>query len=141
MDNKLLTTVLPAIKIGIIALGILFVLLILFGGDGMAEGVASFGLVVTYIVTVIAAIAALGFGIQLFLKNIKTNKMGLYGVLGFIGIMLLSYLVASSDVPAIKEVVTAGTAKTVSGGLISVYIFLFGAVGAIAFSEIKKVLK
>lgn len=137
MQENKFGLVLNIFKIGIIAIGIILVLMILLGNDGMVGS----ALTLTYIALVACAVAALGFGIFLFLSNIKNNKKGLISLVAFAAIILIAYATASSDIPAIKESVTAGTVKMVGGGLGAFYVLLIGAVGAIVFAEVSKLIK
>ncbi len=137
MQENKIGLILNVAKIGIIAIGILLVLMILFGNDGMVG--AALGL--TYVAMVACAVAALGFGIYLFFGNLKRNKNGLIGLGAFAAIILISYLVASSDIPAIKQQVTEGTVKMVGGGIIAFYVLLIGAVGTIVYTEVTKIFK
>lgn len=137
MQENKIGLVLNAAKIGIIAIGIVMVLLILFGNEGMVG--AALGL--TYIALVACAIAAIGFGVYLFASNIKNNKKGIISLGAFVAIILISYLTASSDIPAIKQQVTEGTVKMVGGGIVAFYLLLIGAVGAIVYAEVSKLFK
>ena len=137
MQENKIGLVLNAAKIGIIAIGIVMVLLILFGNEGMVG--AALGL--TYIALVVCAIAAIGFGVYLFASNIKNNKKGIISLGAFVAIILISYLTASSDIPAIKQQVTEGTVKMVGGGIVAFYLLLIGAVGAIVYAEVSKLFK
>ncbi len=136
-ENNTLNLVLNITKIGIIAIGIVLVLMILFGNDGMVGS----ALTLTYIALATAGVAALGFGIYLFISNIKNNKKGLISLVVFAAIILIAYATASSEIPAIKQSVTEGTVKMVGGGLGAFYVLLIGAVGSIVFAEVSKIIK
>ncbi|TXC78955.1 hypothetical protein [Luteibaculum oceani] len=137
MEENKIGLALNVAKIGIIALGIIFVLMILGGNDGMVGS----ALTLTYVALAASAIAALGFGIYLFLTNIKNNKTGIISLGVFAAIILIAYATASSDIPAIKQQVSEGTVKMVGGGIVAFYILLIGAVGSIVYAEVSKLFK
>jgi len=131
MENKKLTLVLNVVKIAIIALGILLMVSSNFGA----------ALRLTYIALGACALAAVGFGIYLFANNIKNNKETLIGIGAFVAILLISYVSASSEVPAIKQVVEPSTAKMVGAGITAFYLLVIGVIGAIIFAEVRKLIK
>lgn len=137
METKTLNLILNVLKIGISAIGIILFIMILAGNDG----VVGTALGITYIAMGICTLAAVGFGIYLFVSNVKNNKGALIGIVGFVAIILLSYLTASDAVPAIKQQVSPGTAKMVGGGIAAFYVLTLGVIGSIIFAEVRKVLK
>ena len=137
MQENKINLILNVVKLGIVALGIVFVLMILFGNEAMVGSALS----LTYIALIACAVAAIGFGVYLFLSNIKNNKTGLISLGAFAAIILIAYATASSDIPAIKQQVTEGTVKMVGGGIVAFYILLIGAVGAIVYAEVSKLFK
>jgi len=137
MESNKINLVLNGIKIAIIALGIIFTAMIFAGNMGIVGS----ALGITYIALGLAALVAVGFGIYLFASNIKNNKGALIGIVAFVAILLISYISASSEVPAIKQVVTEGTSKMVGAGIISFYLLIIGVIGAIIFAEVRKIIK
>lgn len=138
MDSKQVNLILNIVKFAVIGLGVIFIAGIAFFDSNSLVGSA---LGLTYISLFVAGVAALGFGIKLFIEKAKESKDALYGVIGFIVLMLLSYLVASSDVAPHWKAVTESVSKTVGAGLWLLYFLLFGAIGAIIYVEVRKILK
>ncbi|MGB0166713.1 MAG: hypothetical protein ACPF8V_07640 [Luteibaculum sp.] len=138
MEEKKLNLILNIVKLGISAVGIILFLMILFGDGASTVGAA---LTLTYVALFLCALVALGFGIYLFISNMKHSKKGLISLVAFIAILLVTYAVASSEIPDIKQSVTASTVKMVGGGLSAFYVLLVGAVGAIVYAEVSKLLK
>jgi len=139
MDNTKLNTILNVVKIGIIALGVLFIALIVSGSEAMIGA----ALQLTYVVLGASAIAAVLFGIQHFVKNLEHNKKPLIGLVVFFGVLLLGFLFASGTVDPdwTKEPVSESTSKWVGSGLISLYLLMAGVVGTILFVEVNKIVK
>jgi hypothetical protein len=138
MDSKQINLALTIIKFAVIGLGVIFIAGIAFFDN---NGLVGSALGITYVAMFIATIAALGFGIKMFIEKAKEDKSTIYGVLGFVALMLVSYLIASSDVAESWKDVTASVSKTVGAGLWLLYFLLFGAIGAIVYVEVRKILK
>ena len=137
MENKTLNTVLNVARLLIMVIGLILFVMILSGNDNVIGAALN----LTYISLAICAIAALGFGIYLFVSNISKNKNGLIGLGAFIAVLLIAYLVSSDAVPNIKQTVTASTAKWVGAGITAFYILLAGVVASIVYAEVRKALK
>lgn len=131
MENKKINLILTVVKVAIIAIGIILILTSNFGA----------ALQLTYVALALCALGAVGFGIYLFASNIKNNKGALIGLVGFIAVMLVCYLTASSEVPNIKTAVEGGTVKMVGAGINAFYVLLVGVIGAIVFAEVRKAIK
>jgi len=140
MENKGLHLALNGVKIGITVLGVLLFLLI-SGSDGDVEGYVSAAFGLTYVAFAICAAAAIGFGLYQFITNIKNNKGGLYGIIAFVVVIILSYLLASSDAVGVKEAIDPSTARWVGAGLIAFYILVAATIGTIIYTEIRKITK
>tara|TARA_R110001592_G_scaffold307299_2_gene580795 strand:- start:326181 stop:326576 length:396 start_codon:yes stop_codon:yes gene_type:complete len=131
MENKKINLILTVTKVAIIAIGLLLMATSNFGA----------ALQLTYFALAACALAAVGFGIYLFASNIKNNKGALIGLVGFVVVLLICYLTASSEVPNIKTVVSSGTTKMVGAGINAFYVLLVGVIGAIVAAEVRKVIK
>lgn len=80
------------------------------------------------------------------LKNLFSNKDNLKRtliVVGlFLGVVLISYILAdSSDVKANGEIVSGSTSKWVSTGLNAFYILALAAIGAMVWTGFNKLIK
>ena len=80
------------------------------------------------------------------LKNLFSNKDNLKRtliVVGlFLGVLLISYILAdSSDVKANGEIVSGSTSKWVSTGLNMFYILALAAIGAMVWTGFNKLIK
>ena len=139
MNSSKLNMILNIVKIGVIALGVLFIVLIVAGNEAMIGA----SLQLTYVVLGASAIAAILFGIAHFVKNLEHNKKPLIGLVAFFGVLLLGFLFASGvvDPDWTKEPVTESTSKWVGTGLISFYFLMAGVVGTILFVEVNKMIK
>jgi hypothetical protein len=138
MDSKQINLALTIIKFAVIGLGVIFIAGIAFFD---MNGLVGSALGITYIAMLIATVAAAGFGIKMFIEKAKEDKSTVYGVLGFVALILVSYLIASSDVAENWKEVTGSVSKTVGAGLWLLYFLLFGAIGAIVYVEVRKILK
>ena len=101
------------------------------------------GIIITYIMVFGAALAVLGFSVMQMMKSPKNAKETLYTVGGLVVVLIISYLIASSEVLLTYEKynVNAGAAKRVGMGLFSFYFLAIGAVLTILYTEFGKVLK
>lgn len=138
MDSKQINLVLTIIKFAVIGLGVIFIAGIAFFDKLVLVGSA---LGLTYASLAVCAVAALGFGIKLFIEKAKESKSTLYGVLGFIALILIAYLIASDAVAPNWKEVTEGVSRMVGTGLWLLYLLLFGAIGTIVYVEVRKILK
>ena len=141
MENKGINLALNGVKIGIVALGVLLFLLISGTETNEVDGLVSTALGLTYVAFILCTVAAVGFGLYLFITNLKNNKAGLYGIIGFVVVILLAYLLASSDSPSAKLVVEESTSKWVGTGLIAFYLLIAATVGTIIYTEVRKITK
>ena len=105
-------------------------------------------LIWTYILIVVGASVAIIAGLFQMFTNKKAAKRGLISV-GFMGVVVLvSYLIASPEMPQfigidnfIAKGLTENTVKWVDAGLYATYILFGIAVLAIAFSSVSKMFK
>ena len=99
------------------------------------------GLILTYLMVGFAALAAIGFGIKKMLANTNNAKKTLYTIAGLAFVLLLSYLIASNEIlhSFEKYEITQSTSKQVGMGLITFYVLVFGAIGAVIYAELSKI--
>ena len=134
-NNKLFSTILIAL------LGLSAVLSILF-----FAGVVSEGLLITwcYILLAIAAVTAVVFPVITMAQNPKGAKNALIGVVALVVVVGISYALAGSEEYFTLDGVLladASTSKQSGAGLIAFYIMGAGAIGAVIFAEVSKMLK
>ena len=106
------------------------------------ESLINTGIILTYLMIGFAAFTAIGFGVkQMMLKNNNAKKT-LYTIGGLFGMLILSYLISSDEILGSYEKyeITASTAKWVGIGLSSFYILGIGAVGAVLYAELSKII-
>jgi hypothetical protein len=111
-------------------LGILFFVLILSDKPIGIDG----GLWLTYAAFGVCALLALVFGLK------GLNRKALLGIVTFAVLAVLSWVLASDAVMPGWNV-DASTSKLVGAGITLFYFGLFGAVGAILFGEVSRMLK
>jgi len=111
-----------------------------FAGFGVTES----GLIIwSYMLAGIAAVSAVLFPIVYLVQNPKKAKGALFSVAGLLTIFGIAWLFASGDVLdsyekyGIDEVVS----RRVGMGLIAMYILGFGAIGAIIYSAVSRLMK
>jgi len=111
-----------------------------FAGFGVTES----GLIIwSYMLAGIAAATAVLFPIVYLVQNPKKAKGALFSVAALLTIFGIAWLFASGDVLDsyekydIDEVVS----RRVGMGLIAMYILGFGAIGAIIYSAVSRLMK
>ena len=106
------------------------------------ENLINIGIILTYVMIVFAALAAVGFGIKKMMHKTNNAKKTLYTIGGLVAILIVSYLIASDEVLGSYEKyeITASTAKKVGMGLNAFYLLAIGAIGAVLYAELSKVL-
>ncbi|MAN49751.1 MAG: hypothetical protein CMD04_02890 [Flavobacteriales bacterium] len=109
----------------------------------MSEFLINAGLWITYLMIIGGALTAIIFPIMFLVKNPDkaTNILKYIGIL--VGVILISYLLASGNnwQEFEKFGMTEASTKRVGMGLICFYILAVGAVGAVLYSELGKVFK
>ena len=100
------------------------------------------GIIITYVMVAIAAIAVIAFGVIQMMQKKDNAKKTLYSIGGLIAVILVSYLMSSDEVLGSYEKyeITASTSKQVGMGLTTFYILAIGAIGAVLYAEVSKVL-
>ena len=101
------------------------------------------GIIITYIMIFGAALAVVGFSIRQMIKSPNNAKKTLYTIGGLVLILVISYLIASSEVlPSYEKYhINAGAAKRVGMGLNAFYFLAIGAVVAVLYTEFGKAFK
>ncbi|MDC0249630.1 hypothetical protein OAK24_02005 [Flavobacteriales bacterium] len=105
------------------------------------NSLVNIGIILSYIMVACAALATIGFGIQKMMQNPNNAKKTMYTVGGLVVIFIIAYLLASNEILSSYEKyeTTASSSKKVGMGLISFYLLLFGAIGAVLYAELSKV--
>jgi hypothetical protein len=103
------------------------------------------GLILTYIMIGVAALAAILYPLMFLVKNPSKGKTALMGVGGLLLICLISYLLASGEIMTFpgseKFGMTEASTKRVGMGLITFYILSIGAIVAVMYAELGKLFK
>ena len=94
------------------------------------------GLYASYLLFVVCAITAVVLPIVQSMSNPQSLVKSAIGVGVLLVVFLIGYIMADDA----SDVVSAGMAKLVGAGIISMYIFLFLAVVGIVYTEISKIL-
>jgi len=147
MDNKKLGTVLTVIAFIIGVAGIILGIAIMGtpeeehydpGFQSMVSGTIQF----TNVLLIIAAAAAILFGLYYFVTNIKKNIPLLIGILVFVVIGIVSYSMAGDAVPArVADELTPQTSKLSGAGLGVMYVLLIIALLSAVIGEISRIFK
>ena len=105
------------------------------------ESLVNIGIILSYVMVAFAALTAVGFGIKKMMQNTNNAKKTLYTAGGLVVVFLLSFLLASDEIldSYEKYKTTASSSKQVGMGLITFYLLLFGAIGAVLYAELSKV--
>lgn len=155
MRDKGLRIGLGILRTVIIAAGaILLVLIANKSGteESYKEGMARYGTELdlvfglTTVAWIICAAAAILFGIGFFVANIKERMSSLLGIVGFVALGLISfYVLADGTVLRAYEVsgidVSENESLFAGGGLYFVYLLGAGAIIAIIWAEISRLVK
>ena len=104
------------------------------------ENLINIGIILTYIMIVFAALAAVGFGMKKMIQKTNNAKKTLYTIGGLIIVLIFSYFIASDEVLGSYEKyeITASTDKIVGMGLTTFYLLAIGAIGAVLYAELSK---
>ena len=106
------------------------------------ESLINIGIILTYLMVGFAALTAIGFGIKKMIANTENTKKAFYTIGGLIIVLLFSYLIASDEVLKSYEKyeITSSSSKQVGMGLIMFYLLIFGAIAAVLYAELSKVI-
>ena len=111
----------------------------------MSDFLINGGLILTYIMIGVAALAAIVYPIMFLAKNPSKGKNALMGVGGLLLIAVVSYILASSDIMTFpgseKFGMTEASTKRVGMGLITFYVLSVGAILAVLYAELGKLFK
>jgi|TARA_B100000497_G_C7661012_1_gene398153 hypothetical protein len=111
----------------------------------MSDFLINAGLILTYIMIGVAALAAIVYPLMFLAKNPSKGKNALMGVGGLVLICIVSYIIASGDImnfPGSEKFgMTEGSTKRVGMGLITFYILSIGAIVAVLYAELGKLFK
>lgn len=104
--------------------------------------IVDLGLYATYVLVIVAALAAIILPLIKSLDNPASLGKSLLGVLAIFVVFLIGYLISSSEVePYVKYNISSTTSKLVGGSLIALYILGAIAFVSIIYTEISKALK
>jgi hypothetical protein len=111
-------------------LGTLFVVMIFMGKDWGIDA----GLYITYLAFGVATIATLGFSLT------GLTKQSMIGIGAFVALLVIAYAISDGSVRP-EWNISEGTSKWIGAGLILFYVSMLGAIGAILYGEITRMLK
>ena len=101
----------------------------------MSDFLINAGLILTYIMIAVAALAAIVYPLMFMAKNPSKGKNALMGVGGLVLICIVSYIIASGDImnfPGSEKFgMTEGSTKRVGMGLITFYILSIGVIAVL----------
>ena len=111
-----------------------------FGGIWVTESAL---IIWSYLLVIIAALAAVVFPVIYLVQNPAKAKGALFSVAGLLVVFGISYLIASDEVLNSYEKydIDGAVSRRVGMGLIAMYILGFGAVGAIIYSAVSRLIK
>ena len=144
-NNKLFSTILYSL-LGLSALlGIYFDVVTDFN-DLSVNASPNSGMLLLwcYVLLAIAAVTAVVFPVMTMAQNPKGAKNALIGVVGLLVVVGISYALAGSEEYFTLDGVLLAdesTSKQSETGLIAFYIMGAGAIGAVIFAEVSKMLK
>jgi ABC-type enterochelin transport system permease subunit len=137
-----------AIMYGLIALGVVLMILTMSSGltpeqsDCVDCGAVGSFIGLSYILLLVAIVAAVGGAIFQAIQNPSKIKGSLIGLGALAAILIISYVMADGTVQTYYKVGTSETASKLSGaGLYALYILFVLAVLSIAYSSVSRLLK
>ena len=111
----------------------------------MSDFLINTGLWITYLMIIGGALAAIAFPVMFLIKNPKKGKNTMKYIGGLILILLISYLLASSEIMEFpgseKFGMDSDSTKRVGMGLICFYLLALGAIGSVLYAEVGKFFK
>lgn len=126
----------------IIVLGLILAIVV---ATGSTEVALDAFLYLCYILVGGCALIGVVFGLQQFFKTLGKSKVPLYGLLAFALIVILSYAMASGELPAkyvaMQVPPSADDMKLASSLLIATYILGVGAALAAVYSAVRNAMK
>jgi len=132
------------IKYIIILIGVVLMSLILWFGD---DAIKKFEYLQKYIVLpfislgVVIAVLGLILTLVYYVINLLDNFKPkiIYMSLGMVSIYIIANLLSSGETVDYSEEITPTISRQVGSGLITFYLLIFSAIGAILYTEISKV--
>ena len=138
MEDKKLSTGITAGAFVIGIIGFVMSIMIMVG----YEYVIGPAITLTMVLMIAAAGVAILFGLYQLLTNIKKNISLLIGIVGFIILAVVCYLLASDEVlRSYGDGITPAVSKLSGAGLFLLYFLLIGATVAAIFSEVSRIFK
>ncbi len=129
------------IAIAMMVLALIFGALVMFVSKDYAGSFLQY----SYVALLIPAVLMVVFPIRYYITHPEKIKQALFSIGGLAVILVLSYALASAEplnfMGSEEFDMSESTMKMVGGGLIAFYIMAIGAIVAIAYSEISKLLK
>lgn len=133
----------------LLAVSAFLVILFYMGGtevDGKTPVFTEQFIMWAYLLTGIAAIAAIIFPITQMITNPKNAKKSLVGVIALVAVVVIAYFFSSGELMKFSSAELAkfnvpSTLKQVDTGIISTYILVGVAVIAMIYSEVAKMFK
>jgi len=101
----------------------------------------------SYLALLITAALSIGFALYQIATHPQQAKGALIGIGGLAVVFVLGYLLASDEVTedmanmSLNFEVTAKTSKMVGAGLMTFYILTLGAILAVVFSSVRRMIK
>ncbi len=152
MSEKMVGIISKGLMYAVAGIGLLFVMLTYLNWDSVSmnraeiDGYVGAAMYVCYIGFIAAALFGILFGVYHFFTNFGKSKGALVGMAIFVGVIFVSYLLASDEVLRAysmggTEPPSPETVKFSGTGIIAVYIFGILTVGAAVFSEIARLFK
>jgi hypothetical protein len=129
------------IAIAMMVLALIFGALMIFVGDDYAGSFLQF----SYLSLLIPVVLMVIFPIRYYITHPEKIKQALMSIGGLVAILAISYMLASGDelyfMGSEDFDMSESAMKRAGAGLIAFYIMAIGAIVAIAYSEISKLLK
>lgn len=117
-------------------LGIIFIIMIFNGSEAGING----GLYVTYAAFICCAALAILFGVYQLATGGRKSLPALVGIAVFAVLIVIAYAMSDGSVPPGQDLTESGS-RWVGAGLGVLFILMGGAVAAIIFGEVSRLLK
>ncbi|MBI1223564.1 MAG: hypothetical protein GC180_13260 [Bacteroidetes bacterium] len=128
----------------LVALICLYIVYAIYVSDSSVVTGAGFGITVTFILSVIAAGAAIVFPIISMISHPKSAIRALIGVGLIVVVFLIGYLVAGNEILISYERVgftSPSASKMVGGALNMMYMAIVAVLGVTIYAEVKNLMK
>lgn len=117
-------------------LGIIFIVMIFNGNEAGING----GLYITYAAFIGCAALAILFGVYQLATGGRKSLIALVGIGAFAVLFAIAYAMSDGSVPAGADLSESGS-RWVGAGISVLFILMGGAVAAIIFGEVSRLLK